>query len=130
MAARSDHAITAALSKILAQSRVELTFAPRAVSVMLHGLLDETQIQRDLFNGGAASYQADVRPERAEKRARLSETMDHLRAKHGPAAISYGPRIEVPGGYLGAKIAFGRIPDLQDFSEAQTDDGATRFYST
>jgi DNA polymerase IV len=29
--------------------------------------------------------------------------------------LSFGPRHEPPGGYAGAKIAFGRIPDRQDF---------------
>jgi DNA polymerase IV len=26
-----------------------------------------------------------------------------------------GPSVEPPGGYVGAKIAFGRIPDERDF---------------
>ena len=57
---------------------------------------------------------------------RLSSALDTLRAKHGPAAASMGVQEAIPGGYLGAKIAFGRIPDEADFAET-TEDSDTQF---
>jgi DNA polymerase-4 len=53
--------------------------------------------------------------------------MDGLRAKLGPQALSMGPQTEVPGGYVGAKIAFGRIPDEEDFSGPPVADEDTHF---
>jgi DNA polymerase-4 len=92
VAAPSDHAILAALSLALTRSNREVTFSPRAVSVVVHGLLNETEIQCDLFTGSVGSLSADAQSERAEKRELLSDTIDPLRAVHGPAAISYDLR--------------------------------------
>lgn len=50
---------------------------------------------------------------------RLSGVLDAIRSMHGPAAANYGMNTDMPGGYLGAKIAFGRIPDLDDFDESK-----------
>ncbi|MXP13642.1 type VI secretion protein ImpB [Altererythrobacter confluentis] len=133
-ATRNDRALLEALAKGLQRSVEEAGFKPSSVSVMLHGLLADAEIQCDLFTGladadptqTASNQTASDDPAR---RDRLSNVMDQIRAKHGPSAVSYGPKVELPGGYLGAKIAFGRIPDLQDFSEVQTEDGATQFYS-
>jgi DNA polymerase-4 len=56
--------------------------------------------------------------------------MDTLRKSHGAKALSLGVQDEVFGGYVGAKIAFGRIPDEADFSEAATADEDTHFLSS
>jgi DNA polymerase-4 len=53
--------------------------------------------------------------------------MDGLHAKLGPQALSLGPQVEVPGGYVGDKIAFGRIPDTAYFSGPQVADENTHF---
>jgi DNA polymerase-4 len=53
--------------------------------------------------------------------------MDDLRARLGPHALSLGLPGEVPSGHLGAKIAFGRIPDQVDFSGAPVVEGDTHF---
>ena len=45
----------------------------------------------------------------------LSQTMDNIVARYGNKAVSLGVWEEPPGGYAGAKIAFGRIPSLSDF---------------
>ena len=126
---RSDHAFLSALDDGLKRSRDEVAFKPRSVSVMLHGLLSDAEVQPDLFQDQSCSKAAEPTEIIAHKRETISEVIDIVRAKHGPNAISYGPKVELPGGYLGAKIAFGRIPDLQDFSEAQTVDEDTHFYS-
>ncbi len=123
---RDDHTFLAALGQGLSIAETQVGFKPRSVSVMLHGLVSEDDVQTDLFDIAPAT-ETDNRDKAKWERA--SDVMDRLRAEHGPSAISLGPRIEVPGGYLGSKIAFGRIPDLADFSEAPTVDGATHYCS-
>lgn len=126
---RDDRALLSALTKGMDQAQAQVRFKPRSVSVILHGLLDENQIQPELFAGTAGSDSYLKSPKNAEKNEKLSNIVDQLRRKHGPSAASFGPKVNLPGGYLGAKIAFGRIPELQDFSEVQTQDEATHFYS-
>ncbi len=126
---RSDHAVLRALSIGLDRYRKEVGFTPRSVSVMLHGLLGIKEIQPDLFAAADEPQSVQDEPAVLERHEMLSKVLDSLRSKHGPTAISYGPKVDLPGGYLGAKIAFGRIPDLQDFSETQSLDKVTQFYS-
>ena len=46
----------------------------------------------------------------------LTDAMDMLNARNGNCVVSLGIRKEPPGGYAGAKIAFGRVPELNDFA--------------
>ena len=125
--ARDDHTFMTALAAGLAEAERHLPFRPRSVSVMIHGVIGATEVMDDLFaatpgpSGGAAGT-----ADRA-KWEKVSDLMDDLRAKLGPQALSLGPQTEVPGGYVGAKIAFGRIPDEADFSGPPVADGATHF---
>ena len=53
-----------------------------------------------------------------EKAAALSQAIDALNARYGRTVIGFGPCREASraaAGYAGAKIAYGRIPDLEDF---------------
>ncbi|CUH82569.1 Y-family DNA polymerase [Tropicibacter naphthalenivorans] len=125
-AARDDRTFTRALSKGLAEARRSLRFSPRAVHVTLHGLASDDEITGDLFSGALDEGADDAIREKWEK---VSDLMDSLRASHGAKALSLGVRAEIQGGYVGAKIAFGRIPDESDFSEAPTRDEDTRFLS-
>lgn len=120
--ARDDHTFLQALGSGLEQASREVSFKPRSASVMLHGLVDRHESQHDLF-AIQPTHNSATQP----KWERMSDTMDQLRTIHGPSAISLGVREDIPGGYLGAKIAFGRIPDLADFSENQTVDAETHF---
>ena len=126
---RDDHALALALNTGMDQARDEVRFEAKSVSVIIHGLMDENEIQPELFAapGGTGDQLADVR--KTEKSEQLSAIIDQLRIKHGPSAANFGPKVHLPGGYLGAKIAFGRIPELHDFGEEQTHDNATHFYS-
>lgn len=127
--ARDDHSFTQSLSEGLAIARRQVRFAPRAVSVMIHGLLGEHEIIGDLFGGMLdASGRGEDDASRA-KWEKVSDLMDSLRQSHGSKAVSLGVSEEMPGGYVGAKIAFGRIPDAADFSDAPVDDEATHFLS-
>ena len=45
---------------------------------------------------------------------RLTAAVDAINSRYGRTLIGYGQCGE-PGGYVGAKIAYGRIPELEDF---------------
>ena len=47
---------------------------------------------------------------------RLSQALDDLNRRFGKDTVSIGPRNELPA-YVGAKIAFSRIPDMEEFHE-------------
>ncbi|MEM1086225.1 MAG: type VI secretion protein ImpB [Pseudomonadota bacterium] len=81
----------------------------RKVSVMLHGIAPEGQTSDDLFE------QIEHRSKRA-KWETLTDVMDQLNARNGGCVVSLGITKDPPGGYAGAKIAFGRVPDLNDFA--------------
>ena len=121
-AARDDRAFLGALAKAFSTYRREVQFVPRSISVMLHGLCDSDQVQGELF----ISKNCDT-VEKYEKSERLSATLDRLREKHGPKAVAMGVHSPMPGGYLGGKIAFGRIPEAEDFNEEASADYETRF---
>jgi len=84
------------------------------VSVMLHHISRPGEVSADLFEH-ASSVTERSRWER------VTDAMDSLNARNGACVVSLGPRKEPPGGYAGAKIAFGRVPDLNDFLTAPTD---------
>jgi DNA polymerase-4 len=78
------------------------------VAVSLHGLSRAADMPADLFDSPGEGAQA-------EKWRSISATLDALNARFGRSVVSIGPQVDLPGGYAGAKIAFGRIPDEQDF---------------
>ena len=80
----------------------------KKLSIVLHGIAPTGATSDDLFE------QAETRSQRA-RWERLTDAMDSLNARNGACVVSLGFRREPPGGYAGAKIAFGRIPDLNDF---------------
>lgn len=120
--ARDDRTFLRTLSALTEQFAREAAFAPRSVSVMLHGLTENEAQQGELF---AIMQPKQVAP--SSKWEKLADTMDAIRDTHGPDAATMGPKDSLPGGYLGAKIAFGRIPDLADFSDVPTKDSETHF---
>jgi DNA polymerase-4 len=118
---RDDRSFGRALGEGLALARAQMPFAPASVSVMLHGLEAEDALTGDLFT----AINDD-----AEDRARwenVSNTIDDLRSRFGGKALSLGQHEAMPGGYVGGKIAFGRIPEADDFEEASGADGDTHF---
>lgn len=125
-AARDDRTFTRAPSKGLTEARRSLRFSPREVNVTLHGLVTDGEITGDLF-GGALDNGADEATR--QKWAKVSDLMDSLRHAHGARALSLGTQHDIEGGYVSAKIAFGRIPDEDGFSDSPTRDEETRFLS-
>jgi DNA polymerase IV len=81
----------------------------RQVGVTLHDLKPTAEMQPDLFGWTA---DAEERPERL----RLSLAIDRLNQRFGVDTVAIGPAPQGLAAYMGAKIAFNRIPDRQDFA--------------
>ncbi len=79
------------------------------ISVSLSGISRIGEVSADLFE------QADVRLTTA-RWGHLTDTMDELNARYEACVVSLGMHRQPTGGYAGAKIAFGRVPDLMDFA--------------
>lgn len=97
----------------LARSRLRYgrSFRLQNVYVMLHNIVPIGERTGDLFDDATTPQAANDAP----KWGALTRTMDHLNERHGKCVIHLGPRAQLPGGYAGAKIAFGRVPDMKDF---------------
>jgi DNA polymerase-4 len=80
----------------------------RSVHIALHDLVPLSEIEEDLFDHTA---QAQLK-HRLES---LSVIADQLNAHHRKTLLHWGPLVAIPGGYAGAKIAFNRIPEAEDF---------------
>ena len=64
---------------------------------------DETQLELPLGE-----------PDERERLTRLSAAVDSINGRYARTLVGYGG-CAPPGGYAGAKIAYGRIPRLEDF---------------
>lgn len=108
--ARDDHTFLRAMGRLYDTGMIELA-TPRLkkLSVMLHMIAPAGATSEDLFE------RAETRSER-QRWETLTDAMDALNARNGSCVVSLGVRKEPPGGYAGAKIAFGRVPELDDFT--------------
>lgn len=82
--------------------------APLKIGVTVYGLVGQSARMPDLFESEAARC-SRLRWET------LSTVMDGVNSKYKVTVLSVGSYVEPPGGYAGGKIAFGRIPDPEDF---------------
>lgn len=80
----------------------------KSVAIMLHKIALPATTSGDLFS--ETQEGAEVR-----RWDRIMETMDGLNKKHGQAVLHVGSRADLPGGFAGGKIAFGRVPTSEDF---------------
>jgi len=105
-----DPALLASLSRLFLHAERELPprNRNRSVHVTLHDLVPMREIEGDLF-----SFTAEARLRR--RRENLSLLADRLNAGYRRTLLHWGPWTTIPGGYAGAKIAFNRIPDAEDF---------------
>lgn len=106
--ARDDHTFLNALNDL--HERFLVSGEMRSIStinVVLHELSAEEDGGRDLFDTGAHLRM------RAQWE-RVSDVLDTVRKRHGSKALNLGPA-NGPGNYIGSKIAFGRIPEAEDF---------------
>lgn len=78
-----------------------------SITVVLHDLSAEQEGVNDLFDTGESVKQ------RAQWES-VSDLIDTIRVRHGSKALNLGPT-QGPGDYIGSKIAFGRIPEPEDF---------------
>ncbi len=79
------------------------------VGIGVHGLKSRETFEVDLFDPGPD--QGGQAPS-----LRLSRALDDLNRRYGKDTVSIGPKAGLPE-YIGAKIAFTRIPDVEDFWE-------------
>lgn len=108
---RDDPALLAHMHGLFKRGTVGLPRGARlkSVNVMLHNITQPSQASGDLFE------HADAGAGKSAKWNTVMDTMDGLNLRHGRAVIHVGSRSELPGGYAGGKIAFGRVPDKEDF---------------
>ena len=79
------------------------------VGVAVHHLKPVGSFETDLFDDGPD--QGGTAPS-----LKLSQALDALNKRYGKDTVSIGPKAGLPE-YIGAKIAFTRIPDEADFYE-------------
>jgi DNA polymerase-4 len=81
----------------------------RQVGITLLDLKPVAEMEPDLFGW---TLDAEERPERL----RLSLAIDGLNQRYGVDTVAIGPAPQGLPAYMGAKIAFNRIPERQDFA--------------
>ncbi|HEX2753023.1 MAG TPA: impB/mucB/samB family protein [Alphaproteobacteria bacterium] len=87
----------------------------KKVSVTLSGLVENDKLhhQGDLFTA-----EANAEGEKAkQKHGKISEAMDRLNKKFGKDTVSLGMLPAAGRSFSGTKIAFTRIPDMEEFLE-------------
>lgn len=86
------------------------------VGMWLSGLVPQDEVTLDLFGGASGLEQDDAHA--AAKRARLWNAMDRLNQKYDKKdTVRIGPLPSHRSDFMGAKIAFNRIPKKEEFKE-------------
>ena len=103
-----DHACLSALEALWRKARTEVKPTAKVVRVgaTLTNLRKANARQLDMFVKDDAQRL---------KWERLTSVTDYLNLKFGKRVISLGHWTLPPGDYLGAKIAYNRVPDSEDF---------------
>ncbi|WOC17345.1 Y-family DNA polymerase [Pseudochrobactrum sp. MP213Fo] len=110
---RDDHCFLACLSQLHRRMLLQNRLRPadfklvKNVHIYLHNLSGEVVSSHDLFDEPEQKLQQ-------QRWEQVSDTLDRVRKQFGADALSLGPS-NAPGSYIGGKIAFGRIPDLDDY---------------
>jgi DNA polymerase-4 len=82
------------------------------VSVYLSGLCRADEITPDLFDISSETYQ-----HLHARRDNLTAAMDKINKRFGADVVTLGVVPETQAGYVGTKISFTRVPELEEFSE-------------
>ncbi len=84
----------------------------KKVSIILYNLQKDGAITDDLFN-------TEIKKTRVllEKRQSLSNAVEKLNKKYKNDAVSLGIVPKTLAGHVGTKIAFSRVPDLEEFTD-------------
>ena len=87
----------------------------KKVNIVLHGLVPEKElhIQADLFDTVAPAAAIQKRA----KNEKISAAMDKLNQKFGKDTVLLGMTPQQGKAFTGTKIAFTRIPDIEEFVE-------------
>ncbi|MGL4637663.1 MAG: Y-family DNA polymerase [Beijerinckiaceae bacterium] len=111
-AARDDQFLLGVLQRLLHQAYTDgVMDEAKSVAVTLTDIVPTDERAPDLFTTPDMIVARD-------RREKLSDVTDRLAARFGDSAAMLGVQRQPPGGYAGAKIAFGRIPDLADFDRS------------
>lgn len=86
----------------------------KKVSISLHGLRTEAETTGDLFTTATPSPRGRHEQLRANA---LSSAMDKIARAYGPHALHFGNQPKTVAGFVGTKIAFARVPDIEEFME-------------
>jgi DNA polymerase-4 len=84
----------------------------KKINIALYNLHEAKNITPDLFEQESAQG-----TERQHKHETLSNLMDKINQKYGAEAIRLGVSPKTQAGYVGTKIAFHHIPDMEEFNE-------------
>ena len=103
------HVLQAMWAQLMAEVNPQLI---KKVSVTLHRLTPAASVQPDLL----AAIEAG-NPQRAERLAELSRAMDRVNEKYGKDTLVMGFTPSMSTQFSGTKIAFTRVPDVQEFHE-------------
>lgn len=87
----------------------------KKLSVTLYGLEPADLRQFDLFVHSCP--QKEIHPQKQQRNLRLSYAMDRLNHRFGRDTVLLGMLPSAGMGFSGSKIAFTRIPDLEEFNE-------------
>lgn len=86
------------------------------VGMWLSGLVPQDEVTLDLFGGASGLEEDDAAA--AAKRAKLWSAMDKLNQKYDKKdTVRIGPLPKHRSDFMGAKIAFNRIPKKEEFKE-------------
>jgi DNA polymerase-4 len=86
----------------------------KKVSIVLHGLCPSAEVknQPELFDKQKDSYSQKI-----SKNEKISKAMDVLNAKYGRDTVVAGFAPDTSTQFSGTKIAFNRIPEIEEFHE-------------
>lgn len=103
-----DYNAISALTRLWKMAQAQLPKQPYLIQVhvALYGLTPVGSKQFDFF------VKDDVVSQKWHK---LSDTMDRINSRYAKSLITMGKWQQPPGGYAGGKIAFSRVPDMEDF---------------
>ena len=116
---QDNFVILAAIARLWEQMLGE-TGKPRGrymkVGMWLTGLVPKDEVTLDLFGGASGLAQDDAAA--AARRAKLWSAMDKLNQKYDRKdTVRIGPLPRHKSDFMGAKIAFNRIPKKEEFKE-------------
>lgn len=94
-------------------TREVMPYEIKKVSMSLHGLQKNGETTGDLFE----TSQPILRKNEQARSKALSAAMDEISRDFGPHAVHFGNQPQTVAGFVGTKIAFARVPDIEEFME-------------